>query len=288
MRPVVLTIAGSDCSSGAGIQADLKSIEANGGWAATVITAVTAQGPGGVRDIHPVPVRSVEAQLSAAFDELPVAAVKTGMLVGARTVGAVVRVLRERRLPWLVCDPVVAATSGATLLDTAGIRDLARKLLPLASLVTPNAAEAELLSGIVVRDLESAERAARVILDLGPRAVLVTGGHLSGVDRATDLLVDSAGSMPLRGTALDTPELHGTGCVLSAAIATQLALGRPLRQAVAEAKKYLTETIRRAVPLGSGAAADPLFRSSPPARVRRGVDATSGGAYSLIGESRVV
>jgi hydroxymethylpyrimidine/phosphomethylpyrimidine kinase len=259
LRPVVLTIAGSDSSAGAGVQADLKSIEASGGWAATVITAVTAQGPSAVRHVHPLPARSVAAQLAAVFDELPVAAVKTGMMVGSRTVGLVARTLRERRSPIVVCDPVVTATSGTVLLDAGGIRALIRQLLPLATVVTPNALEAELLSGIEVRDLEAAERAGRAILALGPQAVLVKGGHLPRPERATDLLVDRAGAIALRAEALEGGEVHGTGCVLAAAIATHLARGRELREAVRLAKDFVTRSIRAAAALGAGSIVDPLY-----------------------------
>lgn len=265
MRPVVLTIAGSDSSGGAGIQADVKSIEACGGWAATVITAVTAQGPHGVRHVHRVPERSVEAQLACVLDELPVAAVKTGMLANERTVRLVARELGRRAVRILVCDPVIAATSGAELLDAAGQRALARALLPLATLVTPNAAEAERLSGIAVRDLESAERAARAMRSRGARAVLVKGGHFE-VDRAIDLLLDDAGAFVLRGEWIDSPAVHGTGCALAAAIATHLARGLDLREAAVRAKRFVAKSIRAGATPGAHRAVDPLFRLHPPDR----------------------
>ena len=259
MRPVVLTIGGSDSSGGAGIQADLKTIEAHGGWAATVITAVTAQGPGGVRHVHALPVQSIEAQLDAVLDELSVAAVKTGMLVGASIVHLVARVLGERKVPIVVCDPVLRATSGAELLDPAGIEALRGELLPLSSVVTPNAVEAGHLAGIAVHDIHDAERAGRAILETGVRAVLVTGGHLPPPHRAVDLLVQESGVSVLRGVVVEGAEVHGTGCVLASAIATLLARGAGLTEAVTLAKEHVAEAMRRAFRLGSGRAVDPLF-----------------------------
>jgi hydroxymethylpyrimidine/phosphomethylpyrimidine kinase len=264
VRPVVLTIAGSDSSAGAGIQADLKAIEANLGWAATVIAAVTAQGPRGVRDVHAVPLAAVEAQLRAVLEELPVAAVKTGMLVGAPTVELVAGVLREHEVPFLVCDPVLAATSGAALLDAAGRRAFLGLLLPLATLVSPNAVEAELLSGVPVRDLGGAERAGRAMLAAGARAVLVKGGHLGPPDRASDLLVEANRVTLMRGVALEGVEAHGTGCVLASAIATWLARGRDLVEAVTLAKQHVAAAMRHGFPQGSGQAVDPLYSLHDP------------------------
>ena len=259
MRPVVLTIAGSDSSGGAGIQADLKSIEAHGGWAATVITAVTAQGARGVRHIHALPTESVAEQLDAVFDGLAVAGVKTGMLVGAPIVELVARVLRARSAPIVVCDPVLRSTSGAELLDADGRRALIRDLLPLATLITPNAGEAALLAGIPVDDLAGAERAGRALLDAGARAVLVKGGHLRPSDRAVDLLVEASGVTLLRGDVVDGGEVHGTGCALASAIATLLARGRGLVEAVTLAKQHVAEAMRRGFLQGAPLAVDPLF-----------------------------
>lgn len=245
MRSVVLTIAGSDSSGGAGIQADLKSIEAHGGWAATVITAVTAQGAQGVRHVHPVPPESVARQLDAVFEELAVAAVKTGMLVGAPIVELVARVLCERNVPFVVCDPVLRSTSGTELLDAGGRRALLRELLPLATLVTPNAGEAAQLTGIPVEDLRGAECAGRALLETGARAVLVKGGHLPPPDRAADLLVEASGVTLLRGAVVENGELHGTGCMLASAVATLLASGRGLVEAVTLAKQHVATALRR-------------------------------------------
>ena len=243
MRPVVLTIAGSDSSGGAGIQADLRSIEAHGGRAATVITAVTAQGPRGVRHVHALPAAAVAQQLDAVFDELPVAAVKTGMLVGAAIVELVARVLRERRVRFVVCDPVLAATSGTELLDAAGRRALTRELFPLATLVTPNAVEAARLAAMRVDDLAGAERAGRALLDTGARAVLVKGGHLPPPDRAADLLIEASGVTLLRGIVVESGEVRGTGCVLASAIATLLARGEPLADAARLAKAHVAQML---------------------------------------------
>ena len=260
MRPVVLTIAGSDSSGGAGIQADLKSIEAHGGRAATVITAVTAQGPRGVRHIHALPTQSVAAQLDAVFDDLAVAGVKTGMLVGAPIVELVARVLRERGVPIVVLDPVLRSTSGTELLDADGRQALIRDLLPLGTVVTPNADEAAQLTGITVERLADAERAGRALLSAGARAVLVKGGHLRPADRATDVLVEAAGVTLLRGEVVEGGEVRGTGCALASAIATLLARGRGLVEAVTLAKQHVAEALRRALREGGAApAVDPHF-----------------------------
>lgn len=259
MRPVVLTIAGSDSSGGAGIQADIKAIEANGGYGATVVTAVTAQNTRGVRRWEGVAPELVREQVEAVFEDLPVAAVKSGMLASAAIVKTVAACLIARRPRHYVLDPVVWAKSGHALMPEEGIARLLDELVPLCSLLTPNAEEAGALAGFEVADLEQAKRAGRRLLEWGAGAVLVKGGHLSHPD-AVDLLVTREGSREFRSHRIDTPHTHGTGCVLSAAIATQLALGLMLAEAVAQAKGFVTQAIRHGLPLGGGRGpTDPLF-----------------------------
>jgi len=268
----VLTVAGSDSSAGAGIQADLKTIEANGGRATTVITAVTAQNTRGVIRADALPGEWVEAQLDAIFDDLAVAAVKSGMLANAEIIEVVARVLRARRPAHYVCDPVMRSTGGRALLGSDGVDALRREILPITTLITPNVAEAESLSGLRIRDLDDAEKAAHVIRESGARAVLVTGGHLEA-EPGTDLLVDDEGSRTFRAAVVETPHTHGTGCVLATAIATSLALGRGRVESIELAKRFVTNAIRHGSdPGGSGSGAlDPLYvlREERPSTVAR-------------------
>jgi hydroxymethylpyrimidine/phosphomethylpyrimidine kinase len=263
VRPIVLSIAGSDSSGGAGIQADLKTIEACGGWGATAIVAVTAQSPRGVLRQTVLEPEIVRAQIAAVLDDLPVQAIKTGMLGDAVAVIAVASALASARAP-IVCDPVVRASTGAPLLDDAGVRLLRERILPLARLVTPNAAEAECLTGLPVRTLDDAERAGRRLLALGARAALVTGGHLEG-ERAIDLLVEPAGATRFDGERVRADATHGTGCTLSAAIATHLAHGRTLADAIGRAKQFVTDALRAGHALG----VDPLHAWHAAIRVAR-------------------
>ncbi|HXV76132.1 MAG TPA: bifunctional hydroxymethylpyrimidine kinase/phosphomethylpyrimidine kinase [Candidatus Polarisedimenticolaceae bacterium] len=256
----MLAIAGSDSSAGAGIQADLKAIEASGGYAATVVTAVTAQNTRGVRRVDRIAPDAVGAQLDALFDDLEIAAVKTGMLVGAETVCVVADVLEVRRPPIVVCDPVAMSSSGAELLDETGLDALRRRIFPLATLITPNAGEAARLSGVAVDRVADAERAGRVLRDAGARAVLVTGGHLAEAP-ATDVLVDASGTTIFAGRFVERPDTHGTGCVLASAIATGLARGLALATAIRRAKRLTATAIRRGLSIGSGARLiDALYR----------------------------
>lgn len=259
MRPVVLSIAGSDSSAGAGIQADLKAVEANGGYAATAITAITAQNTHGVRRSQRLDTDLIGAQIDAVFDDLPVAAVKTGMLADAEVITVVARALRERRPAHVVCDPVMLSKTGFALLDASAVAALREELLPLASLVTPNVAEAEALSGRTIRDEDDAREAGAALLGAGSGPVLVTGGHLSGRP-ACDVLVTADGHTLFEGEAVDSPHTHGTGCTYSAAIATHLARGRDLARAITIAKRFVTEAIRHGLGVGGGTGpTDPFF-----------------------------
>jgi hydroxymethylpyrimidine/phosphomethylpyrimidine kinase len=251
-RPVALTIAGSDSGGGAGIQADIKAMQANGVFAASVITAVTAQNTVAVTAVHALPPSVVEAQLDAVLDDISIAAAKIGMLASSAIAEAVAHKVRERHLTPLVVDPVLLATSGMTLLDPQAVETLKAKLLPLATVVTPNAPEAALLAGMEVRNITEAREAARRIRDMGAGAVLVKGGHLAGKDRAVDVLLDDTGFHIFTQPFIETLHTHGTGCTYSAAITALLAKGLPLTEAVARAKAYLTEAIRHGFAIGAG------------------------------------
>jgi hydroxymethylpyrimidine/phosphomethylpyrimidine kinase len=246
--PIVLSIAGSDSSGGAGIQADARTFAAFGIHGATAVTAVTAQGADGVRAWEPVSVALVREQIRAALDDLAPAAVKTGMLATAAVVRVVAEELAGVAVP-VVCDPVLVSSSGRPLLEHDARETLVEELLPVVTLLTPNADEAEALTGRPVRTVEDAEAAATALLARGPRAVLVKGGHLAA-GPGPDVLVDASGPRRFEGPRVETPHTHGTGCVLSAALAAGLALGDPLEEAVRRAKRFVTAALRDGFPLG--------------------------------------
>jgi len=239
--PVALTIAGSDPSGGAGIQADLRTFAAFGVHGASVVTALTAQDTRRVRAIAEVTPAFVAQQLDAVLDDFEVRAAKTGMLHRAPVIDVVVARLHTRPLPHLVVDPVMVATSGDPLLEPEGIAALRERLLPLATLVTPNLHEAEVLTGRAVTTVAEMREAARALVALGARAALVKGGHLAG--DAVDVLYDGRGFRELGAPRQEGRRLHGTGCVLSAAITAGLARGSDLAEAVAEAKRFVTLAI---------------------------------------------
>ena len=247
----VLTIAGSDSGGGAGIQADLKAMSANGVYAMSVITAITAQNTEEVTDTFELPQSIIAAQIDAIFDDFEVAAVKTGMLSSADTIETVVRLLKPQQVKLLVVDPVMVAKGGQSLLKPDAIDSLKKELLPLALLVTPNVHEAQQLSGIQITSLADARRAAKIIHQFGCANVLIKGGHLP-VDRATDLLYDGRFFHIFKGEFINTPHTHGTGCTFASAIAAHLARGKPLFEAVQTAKTYLTEAIKHSLALGHG------------------------------------
>jgi hydroxymethylpyrimidine/phosphomethylpyrimidine kinase len=249
--PVVLTIAGSDSSGGAGIQADLKTTSAFGVFGACAVTSVTAQNTLGVTERLNVPPPLVAAQIDAVVEDLGVDAAKTGMLATGAIVETVAERLAHHGVRALVVDPVVAATSGARLLDEGGVEALRDLLLPRALIVTPNVDEARILARVDVVSEESAVEAARSILELGPRFVLVKGGHLAG--DAVDLLVDRTSVTRLESPRIVTGPVHGTGCTLSAAIASGIAAGRGVGSAVRAAKEYVARGIEGALEIGKGA-----------------------------------
>jgi hydroxymethylpyrimidine/phosphomethylpyrimidine kinase len=247
--PAVLTVAGSDSGGGAGIQADLKTMLAMGVYGMSVICAVTAQNTTGVQGVWELPEEAVRAQLRSVLSDIGVQAVKTGMLASARTVAAVADALAGVPAP-LVVDPVAVSAHGDQLLDPGAVSTLTGRLLPLATVVTPNLDEAELLTGIRATDEQSLLAAARALHDMGPQWVLVTGGHLPG--DPVDLLYDGQRAHTFTGPRLPGLHTHGTGCTLASAIASLLALGADMPAAVAGAREYLTGAIRAGFPLGAG------------------------------------
>jgi hydroxymethylpyrimidine/phosphomethylpyrimidine kinase len=250
-RPRALSIAGSDSGGGAGIQADLKTFSALGVFGMTAITAVTVQNTKGVSSFEELPPHTVAEQIHAVAGDIGVDAAKTGMLASAPIVEAVAEAVEETHLPNLVVDPVFVSKHGHPLLADDAVDTLRRLILPLATLVTPNLPEAAGLAGIEVRSSDDMRRAANAILGLGPRAVLVKGGHLEG-NRATDLFADGTIEEWIDAERIDTPHTHGTGCTLSSAITAYLARGAPLPEAVRAGKAFVTEAIRHALPLGEG------------------------------------
>ena len=247
---VVLTVAGSDSGGGAGIQADLRTFAAHGVHGTSAITAVTAQNSVAVLDWVALEPRMVVAQMEAVASDMDVAAVKTGMLATAAIVSAVAGAIERLRLPLVVVDPVMVAKSGDRLLDRDAETAYRERLLPLATVVTPNLPEAEALLGRPVRTLVEMREAARALRAMGPRAVVVKGGHLEG--DAVDVFWDGERLEDLPAPRIDTRNTHGTGCTYSAAIAARLALGEPPLDAVRGAKAYLTEAIRGSYAVGRG------------------------------------
>lgn len=247
---VILSIAGSDSCAGAGIQADIKAIAACGGYAVTAVTAITAQNTLGVQAASPVGIDLLRRQLESLFTDVPIAAAKTGMLANAAQVRLVAQFLREHPVPFLVVDPVMVSTSGDLLLEPDAVAVLRDELLPLATVATPNQAELAALVDPTMRSRPSTE-SAQALVEAGCRAVLVTGGDAGG-DEATDLLVQPHAVRSYRLPRVDTPHTHGTGCTFSAALATRLAQGLALDEAVASAKAYVTEALQGALALGHG------------------------------------
>lgn len=263
-RPRALTIAGSDSGGGAGIQADLKTFSALGVFGMTAITAVTVQNTLGVSRYEALSPRLVADQIRAVADDIGVDAAKTGMLADASIVEAVADAVDEARIGNLVVDPVFVSKHGHALLSPDAVVALRGRLLPLATLVTPNLPEAAGLAGFDVASRDDMRRAADAILTMGPAAVLVKGGHLEGSEEATDLLADGTGETWLSSRRIATPHTHGTGCTLSAAIAAHLARGDSLADAVAAGKAFVTEAIRHALPLGGGIGPVDQLWSIPP------------------------
>jgi len=246
----LLTIAGSDCSGGAGIQADLKTFSAFGCYGMSVICAVTAQNTQGLVSFEAMSPRLVEDQIDAIFQDIPVHAVKLGMLANAAIIRCVARKLREYAPSIVVLDPVMRSKSGHRLLADEAEAVLKSELIPLSSLLTPNLPEAEALCGFKIQNSQSRETAACMLKEQGAQAVLIKGGHRS--DRAEDYLMDNEGSQIYDGELLDARHSHGTGCSLSSALASLLAQGHSLKEAVKQAKDWISQGIREGLGVGKG------------------------------------
>lgn len=248
--PVVLTIAGFDPSSGAGITADIKTVAAHGCYGVSAITALTVQSTKGVRRVEPVSPKLLRDSLDALTEDVKVSAVHIGMLGTADVAGEVAKFLAKNKLPHVVLDTVLASTSGARLLDEAGRKVLTEKLLAFTTIITPNAQEASALTGLEVTSVEDMKLAAERLRQIGAENVVVTGGHL---EVATDVLSLSNGEIQkFRSERIDSDFTHGTGCAFSSSIACHLAQGRPVPEAVLLAKAYVTAAISNGYPIGEG------------------------------------
>ena len=245
-----MTIAGSDSGGGAGIQADLKTFGALGAYGTSVLTAITSQNTVGVTEVFDLPESLVRSQIDAVISDIGTDVVKTGMLSGAAIIAAVADKVEEHSLGNLVVDPVMVATSGDRLLREDAVDTLRTRLLPLAEVVTPNAAEAEILLDAKLETLEDQRDAARRIAEMGARAVVVKGGR--GEGPATDVLFDGNETREFTVQRIETTSTHGTGCTFASAIAVGLAKGMLVQDAVAQAKEYVTGAIRTAFPMGRG------------------------------------
>jgi hydroxymethylpyrimidine/phosphomethylpyrimidine kinase len=249
--PRALTVAGSDSGGGAGIQADLKTFAVLGVWGTSAITSITVQNTKGVTGVSDVPAEVVASQIEAVATDIGVDAAKTGMLSSAEIVEAAAEAFERLEVPNLVIDPVFVSKHGDPLLRDDAVEALRKRIVPLATVVTPNLPEAAGLAGFDVRTRADMERSARAILDLGARSVLVKGGHLEEPS-SDDLFSEGEGMEWLAGERLSSSNTHGTGCVLSASIAAYLARGEDLIQAVRKGKEFVTEAIRHSLAVGGG------------------------------------
>ncbi len=264
--PILLTIAGFDPSCGAGTAADLKTFAAHGCYGVAAITSLTVQNTLGVESVHNTPSAELRAQLEALAKDCDIAAVKIGMLGNRGNAAVVAEFLDAHKFAHVVQDPVMKSSSGAELLDAAGIKFVATELLKRATVITPNVPEAEVLTGLTIKDVADMEAAARKIVEMGARAVIVKGGHM---ERANDVLFDGTETFQLVGDRVKEETLHGTGCTFASALVAQLAAGRPLFEAAALAKAYVTKAIEKGYPIGKGRVPlDHFYRQriEPPAR----------------------
>ena len=248
--PTAMTIAGSDSGGGAGIQADLKTFAALGVYGTSTLTAITAQNTVGVTAVHEIPTDVIASQIEAVVTDIGADAVKIGMLASTPIIECVSAELKRHRITQLVVDPVMVAKSGDTLLREDAVRSLCTRLVPLAALVTPNIPEARALTGVEIGSPSDMRLAAQRITEMGARAVVVKGGHREGP--ATDLFYDGSRFQEFTAPRLETNNTHGTGCTFASAVAAGLARGMSLLEAVALAKEYVTEAIRRSFPIGQG------------------------------------
>ncbi|ENM5786652.1 bifunctional hydroxymethylpyrimidine kinase/phosphomethylpyrimidine kinase [Vibrio metoecus] len=257
--PIVLTIAGSDSGGGAGIQADIKAISATGSYACSVITAITAQNTQGVSAVFPLPLEIIEQQLEAIFCDIPVLAVKIGMLADAQIITLVAKKLRQYQPKWIVLDPVMVSTSGHHLLAEDAVITLKNELLPLASIITPNLPEAAVLVGMAEQEWQqNPQQGIAALSQLDAQAVLLKGGHNHQQRDSDDLLIEANNIYPFRAPRIATQNTHGTGCSLSSAIASYLAQGYALKEAVEKAKQYIHQAILHADQLKIGQGYGPI------------------------------
>lgn len=264
--PILLTIAGFDPSCGAGIAADLKTFAAHGCYGVAAITSVTVQNTQGVEDVQNTPSATLRAQLESLAKDSDITAVKIGMLGNRGNAGVVADFLDAHKFAHIVHDPVMKSSSGTELLDAAGIKFIATELLKRSTLITPNVPEAEILTGLSIKDFAGMETAARKLVEMGAHAVIVKGGHM---ERAVDVLFDGTDVVHLAGDRPKEDTLHGTGCTFASAVAAQLAMGRSLMEAAMLAKAYVNKAIEKAYPIGKGRAPlDHFYRHKiePPAR----------------------
>jgi hydroxymethylpyrimidine/phosphomethylpyrimidine kinase len=250
--PVAMTIAGSDSGGGAGIQADLRTFSFHRIHGTSALTCITAQNTLGVTRVDALAPAAVVAQIQTVIDDIDIAAAKTGMLLNREIIAAVADQVASSNIQNLVVDPVMVSRTGAQLIDDDAVLTLRDRLIPLATIVTPNRYEAQLLTGIEIHTLDQMQQAARQIYQLGATAVLVKGGGMAGELRGVDVWFDGAELQTLKTQTIDTPNTHGTGCTLSAAIAANLALGYPLFIAVVNAKDYVTQALGYALTIGQG------------------------------------
>lgn len=245
----VLTIAGSDCSGGAGIQADLKTFSAHGVFGMSVVTSIVAENTSRVIDYEDVSPELIEKQILSIYEDIGTDSVKIGMLSGEVTMRAVVKGLKEFKPSNVVIDPVMYAKNGCALMDPKSIDTLINEVLPLADLITPNIPEAEHIAGMKIENLEDMKKAALKIKEMGPGAVLIKGGHAEVV---TDVLYDGKEFTLYEGKRINTKNTHGTGCTLSSSIAANLALGHSMKNSVGRAKNYIQNVIENALEIGKG------------------------------------
>jgi hydroxymethylpyrimidine/phosphomethylpyrimidine kinase len=247
--PILLTIAGFDPSCGAGTAADLKTFAAHGCYGVAAISALTVQNTQGVEDVQNTPSAMLRAQLESLAKDSEIAAIKIGMLGNRGNAAVVAEFLDVNKFVHVVHDPVMRSSSGTELLDSGGVKFLIAELLKRFSVITPNVPEAEILTGIKIKDVADMEAAARKIVEMGARAVIVKGGHM---ERAVDVVFDGTDMVPLAGEKLADGQLHGTGCTFAAALAAHLAAGRSLVEAATLSKAYVTKAIEKAYAIGKG------------------------------------
>lgn len=265
--PVILSIAGSDCSGGAGIQADIKTISALGGYAASAITALTVQNTIGIRAVHTVPAEVIRGQIEAVMEDLHPGAVKIGMVDELITVRVIADCLRKYTPAQVVYDPVMVSSGGRKLMSDEAISAIQKELFPLTTLITPNLDEVAVLTGKQLTKPEEMQQAARMLSELYGTAVLIKGGHLDG-DEMQDVLCENELTYIYKEKKIESRNLHGTGCTLSSAIATYLAFGCPMNEAVREAKNYLSNAIDTGKEVTTGHGNGPLCHFWNPQKAR--------------------